>query len=32
MRGELERQLAEVARERDELARQLAAFRQLGSG
>ena len=29
---ELERQLAEVARERDELARQLAAFRQLGSG
>jgi DNA-binding transcriptional MerR regulator len=29
---ELERQLAEVARERDELAAQLAAFRQLGSG
>ena len=29
---ELERQLAEVVRERDELSRQLAAFRQLGSG
>jgi DNA-binding transcriptional MerR regulator len=28
---ELERQLAEVTRERDELARQLAAFRQLDS-
>ena len=29
---ELEQRLAEVARERDELARQLAAFRQLGPG
>src|ERR1700749_1584170 len=29
---ELEQHLAEVIRERDELARQLAAYRQLGSG
>ena len=29
---ELEQRLAQVTRDRDELARQLAAFRQLGSG
>ncbi len=29
---ELEQRLARVTRERDELARQLAAFRQLGPG